>query len=129
MSALVERIIAARDLLGGVVEKERRAIIREALADAANALDNYEKTMKVIAEEPADHNAQKLAAALRENAKLEAQRDELLWAAKEAETTLATASRLLTAEHRVVLAGREWGGSSLELIRAAIAKAEGRHAA
>lgn len=56
MSALVERIIAARDRLRPLrVQSDDyfRGAIGEAvdtLADAANALDSYEKTMRVIAE-------------------------------------------------------------------------------
>lgn len=52
MSALVERIIAARDGLKGLNISDY-ALIREArevMAEAANGLDSYEKTAALIAE-------------------------------------------------------------------------------
>lgn len=50
MSALVERIIAARDGLKGLNISDYAAIreAREAMAAAANALDNYAKTTALI---------------------------------------------------------------------------------
>lgn len=46
MTALVERIIAARD----AAKRHRDKPLLDALADAANALDSYEKTATLIAE-------------------------------------------------------------------------------
>lgn len=50
MSALVERIIAARDGITGLNISDYALIreAREAMAEAANALDNYAKTVALI---------------------------------------------------------------------------------
>ena len=56
MSALVERIIAARDRIKRLINYGEDAVWRpakeahEVMADAANALDSYEKTAKLIEE-------------------------------------------------------------------------------
>lgn len=52
MSALVERIIAARDGISGLNISDYALIrqAREAMADTANALDSYEKAAVLIAE-------------------------------------------------------------------------------
>lgn len=70
MSALVERIIAARDGLRPLrVQSEdyfRGAIgvAVDALAEAGNAIYSYEKTMRVIAEAPGTETSEMLAEAI-----------------------------------------------------------------
>lgn len=50
---------------------------------------------------------------------------DLLTAAKEALSTLKTASRQLTEDHKMVLMGRGWGWKTLANLEGAISKAEG----
>lgn len=50
MTALVERIIAARDVLKARRHDFYSLEVLDAMADAANALDSYEKTAKLIEE-------------------------------------------------------------------------------
>lgn len=62
MSALVEDIIAVRDALK--TKDIRMSWADRVLADAANALDSYEKTMRVIAEAPGTETSEMLAEAI-----------------------------------------------------------------
>ena len=74
MSALIERLIASRDRLRGFAVPSDDDIIeaRAAMADACNALDAYDKTMRRIAEDEArsasDDYAQELITRLHERA-------------------------------------------------------------
>lgn len=49
---------------------------------------------------------------------------QLVEALKDARKTLTVASRILSEEHRVILRGKKWGGSTLELIDEALAAHE-----
>lgn len=132
MSALVERIIAARDLLGGVVEKERRAIIRDALADVADELYRLEtKVIPGLNEQITEQFAigTKFAAIA---LKAERERDELLEALQfYADETAWNQPPVKTVAHE--LFGRAYENQASKVrndrggvARAAIAKAEGR---